>query len=218
MKKLAVLGAGTGIVLLCLSSCASPAKIGKAEIIEHQGTKIGKDVPPWVNAMINGNSGEISRALGISERRNKVWTQIGTGADLETLRIETELSVKAFIASSISETIDLRATKRLNDIQSVSEKEKTNTLDTITRSFSTVTFRGLERVGSYWIKTRTPLVSKPESIDDYAIRYDYYLVYTMPYDRLERQIAEVMKANSHFRRNKIPKKDAARRRRLPRAS
>jgi outer membrane murein-binding lipoprotein Lpp len=191
-KAAAIFGAA-----LLLAGCASTQTESnledisndvKTQIIEHQGTAWGTDVPSWVSAVQSAsNQKALSKALGITDK--KIWVLQKSGSNLDFLQTWVDqVDARAEIASSIKQTVGDAVRAELTGESSSSDAEIEKTVQRYSERVSAVTLAGLEKEQSFWTKTRRQEVDS----DEYKIQYNYLVIYSMDEDLFEKQLKAAM--------------------------
>lgn len=186
------------IVELALVSCASAAKKPKVKspapvTLDWQGRDAGIDIPDWTKAVAENNKRKIVKELDLDDYQ--VWVFNARGPDLQFLETWTDkVELQSNVAQSISTEIGRATQAAMQAEQSLSETQINQTITDITTVLSNVRVNGLERFGSFWIKTGIPKpgVKKVKTADDYDVTYSYYTVWGVPKDAFEKQLDVAM--------------------------
>lgn len=180
----------------CQKKEAVPQKaamsVRRSEVIDYQGAKVGKEIPVWVEAVVDGDNKIIAKELKLEGK--KLWVFSNNGSDLDFLKIWTDkVDIQSEVAQSISNEIGRQSVADIQASSDLDEVTKKKAINDTTMTLSNVRVNGLEKNAQYWIKTRTPKVDKPKTDDDYVVEYTYYVVYSMETDSFELQMKEALK-------------------------
>ena len=181
-------------LILSAASGAFAAKKAKVtqsrmlvEQMDWQGATTGREIPSWVDAVVDGNTSAIAKELKISEEENKIFVVLGQGPNLDFVKAWTDnVDVVAEVSQTMSRVVktDLQASMSSSDPASIQKA-----LDMADRVCSLVEVNGLEKKTQYWIQTRKAKVSKPKKDADYETPvYNYYVVYTMNKDTYDESV------------------------------
>ena len=198
MKKIKV-----ALVALMIAAIACPifaAKKGPApkmavnrpQIIDYQGQTLGKEIPSWVEVLVEGENAKVEKALGLSGLKTFIVEARGSNLDFlkswtDLVNIETEVAGQ--IERQVAQTV--QATMQGTDADEV---EVQKAIDMYAVSAKNVTINGLEKKASFWIKTQTvkPGLKKAKGPDDLIIEYTYYVVYCCDQKMFEKQMKAAM--------------------------
>lgn len=183
--------------LVLLSSCASNKlkgnepvmATGTPEIIDYPGIALGKKVPEWVMAIDEGENKKVAKALGV-DKKTKLVVITNKGNDLDFLKTwSDQVDARAEIASTIEQTIAQSVQSSFAGTDAAIQAKKRE-FNIYSAAMTNVTMNGLEKIASYWVKTRILKegVKKAKLDSDYIIEYTYYVVYGIDKDIFERQV------------------------------
>ena len=184
-------------VVLLLASCGTTREVvdvapATYERLDWQGRATGSPIPEWVLAVADNNKREVVRQLELSGYM--VWSFNASGEDLEFLENWTDkVELQSNVAQSVSSSIGRATQASLEAQQTIDDTVKDKTLTDVTTVLSNVRVNGLERIASYWIKTRSALTAKPAADTDWEIKYTYYSVWALKKDLYEQQIDAAIK-------------------------
>lgn len=196
MKKLLLTFLVIEMALTGLVWAAKKPKTSKATpvTLDWQGREAGlTEVPDWAKAVAENNKRKIVKEFDLSDYQ--VWVFNSRGSDLQFLETWTDkVELQSNVAQSISAEIGRATQAAMQAEQSISETQIDQTITDVTTVLSNVRVNGLERFGSYWIKSGIPKdgVKKVKSANDYDVTYSYYSVWAVPKDAFERQLNAAM--------------------------
>ena len=182
---------------LLLASCGTTRQVVDVapvtyERLDWQGRATGSPIPEWVLAVGDNNKREVVRQLELSGYM--VWSFNASGEDLEFLESWTDkVELQSNVAQSISSSIGRATQASLEAEQSIDDTVKDKTLTDVTTVLSNVRVNGLEKIASYWIKTRSALTAKPAADTDWEVKYTYYSVWAIKKELYEQQIDAAIK-------------------------
>ena len=180
-----------------LASCGTTREVVEVapatfERLDWQGRATGSPIPEWVLAVGDNNKREVVRQLELSGYM--VWSFNASGDDLEFLESWTDkVELQSNVAQSVSSSIGRATQASLEAQQSIDETVKDKTLTDVTTVLSNVRVNGLEKIASYWVKTRSALTAKPSSDTDWDVKYTYYSVWALKKELYEEQIDAAIK-------------------------
>ena len=192
LQLLAVVG-----TLAMLAACGTTREAVEVadvtyERLDWQGRATGSPIPEWVLAVGDNNKKEVIRQLELSGYM--VWSFNASGDDLEFLENWTDkVELQSNVAQSISSSIGRATQASLQAEQSIDETVKDKTLTDVTTVLSNVRVNGLEKIASYWVKTRSALTAKPAADTDWDVKYTYYSVWALKKELFEEQIDAAIK-------------------------
>ncbi|MGN0729901.1 hypothetical protein [Treponema sp.] len=168
---------------------------GAYERLDWQGRATGSGIPDWVVAVGDNNKREVVKKLDLDGYM--VWSFNSNGTDLEFLQNWTDkVELQSNVAQSISSSIGRATEASMKAEQSIDETQRNKALKDVTTVLSNVRVNGLEKIASYWIKSRSSNVKNPKSDSDYETKYTYYSVWALKTDLYEKQINAAMKGLS----------------------
>ena len=194
--KSIVKGISVALAVLALISCGTTREsvkvtTGAYERLDWQGRATGSEIPSWVLAVGDNNKRKIVKELDLDGYM--VWSFNSNGSDLEFLQNWTDkVELQSNVAQSISTSIGRATEASLEAEQNIDETTKKKTVKDVTTVLSNVRVNGLEKIASYWIKSRASTVAKPKSDSDYETKYTYYSVWAVKNDLYEKQIHAAM--------------------------
>jgi len=169
-------------------------KTGKRMIIDYQGATLGKEIPAWVEQLVEGQYSQkaLSKVMPDLEGK-KVFVTIGRGDNLDFVRNWVDLvDVETEVASSLERVAGKAVEAEMKGKSASTGKEASPTeieknLNMYRDSLVNVRFSGLERIASYW--TETQVFEDKKVTDDY---FEYYAVWAMDEKLYDRQLNEAM--------------------------
>lgn len=191
MKNI-VKGAAAALAVFTLISCGTTRETvkvttGAYERLDWQGRATGSEIPSWVLAVGDNNKRKVVKELDLDGYM--VWSFNASGSDLEFLQDWTDkVELQSNVAQSISASIGRATEASLEAEQNVDETTKKKVIKDVTTVLSNVRVNGLEKIASYWIKSRASTVAKPKSDSDYETKYTYYSVWAVKDNIYEKQI------------------------------
>ncbi|MBS7241248.1 hypothetical protein [Treponema sp.] len=183
MKLQKLIFAALTITVLGCTSISAKAKKVKAnknpvEQMDWQGASTGRDIPEWVDYVVDGDTAQIAKELKLPEDKWQLFVILGQGPNLDFVKAWTDnVDVIAEVAQALSRVVktDLQANMNSSDPAQINKA-----LDMADRVVSLVELNGLVKKNQYWIQTRTAKVKKPKKDKDYnPAVYNYYVVYAM---------------------------------------
>ncbi|MCQ2240087.1 hypothetical protein [Treponema sp.] len=171
-----------GILAVTVLGCSSTKNVKQnrnvVEQIDWQGAATGRDIPEWVDYVVDGDTSKIAKELKMPEDQWQLFVILGQGPNLDFVKAWTDnVDVIAEVSQTLSRVVktDLQASMQSSDPAQIEK-----TLNMADRVISLVELNGLVKKNQYWIQTRTAKVKKPKSDDDYnPAVYNYYVVYAM---------------------------------------
>ena len=182
--------------VIALASCGTTKETvkvvtGAYERLDWQGRATGAEVPNWVVAVGDNNKRQIVKELDLDGYM--VWTFNSNGPDLDFLQNWTDkVDLQSNVAQSISTSIGRATEASLKAEQSIDATKSDKALKDVTTVLSNVRVNGLEKIASYWIKSRFSESAKPKADSDYKTMYTYYSVWALKSDLYQRQINAAM--------------------------
>lgn len=173
---------------------SATVKTGKRIIADYQGATLGKEIPLWVEQLVEGQYSQqvLSKSMPGLENK-KVFVTIGRGDNLEFVRTWNDL---VDIETEVAGTLERVAGKTVEAEMKGNSSAKGNrtdsaelerTLNMYRASLVNVRLSGLERIASYWLEIQ--VLEKKKVVSDY---YEYYSVWAMDENLFERQLEEAM--------------------------
>jgi hypothetical protein len=153
--------------------------------VDYQGAVTGSEIPAWVQAAIDFDTVSLQK---LPEFEGKVAVvDYGVGQNLELLRsMVNNFNIQASVARRISNYVEANfGGEQLGDKDSA---ENRSFVEEVVATFSRVTISGLAREKEYWVKLRT--IDRDKKTD--SEQYYYYVLYSIPEQILNEQIARAM--------------------------
>ena len=206
MKKL-IYTVTLTLAFLALSSCtttkvagsgikgkSASVKTGKRVIVDYQGATLGKEIPEWVELLVEGQySQPVLKTVMPNLENKKVFVTMGRGDNLDFVQtwtdlvdIETEVagSLERVAGKAVEAEMRGKASAKGKDIDST---ELERIINMYRASLVNVRFSGLERIASYWLETEVMDGKKVQN--DY---FEYYAVWAMDENLFEKQLKSAM--------------------------
>ena len=196
MKKIKILVIATMIMTL-FSTSLYAAKKPKAtklpiEQMDWQGRTTGRDIPEWVDYVVDGDTHGVAKELKIDEKKYKIFVVSEQGKNLQFVKDWAEtVGVNAKVQRTMSSVVS----SNLNANSGGSEDEYKRNMETATKLCGLVSLSGLEQKNQYWIKTRLGKTTKAKTdraSDWEEPVYTYYLVYIMSLEDYNNAVAKAM--------------------------
>ena len=209
MKKIVLLGAAA-VCALVLAGCGTTDKVkgsgikgdaakvqtGKRVMVDYQGATLGKEVPKWMELLVEGQYSQpvLSKVMPGLEGK-KVFVTTGRGDNLDFVRTWSDLvDIETEVAGTLERVAAKAVQASLAGSSSATGKdmEPTNverTVDMYRTSLVNVRLSGLERIASYW--TEIQVMDKKTVTADY---YEYYAVWAMDEKLFNQQLGEALKS------------------------
>jgi hypothetical protein len=153
--------------------------------VDYQGAVTGSEIPAWVQAAIDFDTASLQK---LPELEGKVAiVDYGVGQNLELLRsMVNNFNVQASVARRISNYVEASfGGEQLGDKNS---QENRRFVDEVVATFSRIEINGLAREKEYWVKLRT--IDRGRRTE--SEQYYYYVLYSIPEQLLNEQIARAM--------------------------
>lgn len=169
-------------------------KTSKNVIVDYQGALLGKEIPLWVEQLVEGQYSQkvLSKSMpGLDGK--KVFVTIGRGDNLDFVRtwsdlvdIETEVAgtLERVAGKAVEAEMKGEASAQGNEAQTA---EIERSINMYRASLVNVRFSGLERIASYWIQVES--TDKNKVISNF---FEYYSVWAMDEKLFEKQLKEAM--------------------------
>ncbi|MDR2177320.1 MAG: hypothetical protein LBP20_04665 [Treponema sp.] len=153
--------------------------------VDYQGAVTGAEIPAWVQAAIDFDTDSLQRLPGFEGKIAVV--DYGTGQNLELVRsLVNNFNIQASVARRISNYVEANfGGEQLGDKNTA---ENRSFVEEVVATFSRVTISGLAREKEYWVKLRTIDRAKKTESEQYY----YYVLYSIPEQLLNEQIARAM--------------------------
>jgi hypothetical protein len=186
-----------------LASCAGSAKAPTGSIegtgteaprssneierirVDYQGAVTGSEIPAWVQAAIDFDTAALQKLPGLEDKVAIV--DYGVGQNLELLRsLVNNFNVQGSVARRISNYVEANfGGEQLGDKNTA---ENRSFVEEVVATFSRVEINGLAKEKEYWVKLRTIDRGKKTESEQYY----YYVLYSIPEQLLNEQIARAM--------------------------
>jgi hypothetical protein len=153
--------------------------------VDYQGAVTGSEIPAWVQSAIDFDTDSLQK---LPEFEGKVViVDYGVGQNLELLRsLVNNFNVQGTVARRISNYVEANfGGEQLGDKNTA---ENRSFVEEIIATFSRVEINGLAREKEYWVKLRTIDRGKRTETEQYY----YYVLYSIPEQILNDQIARAM--------------------------
>ena len=171
---------------------APKVKMPIVDIIDYQGSSLGREIPEWVAAVAEGNYSEeyLSTVMpGISDKKTFVVLARGDNleytkqwADLVDVEVQVGDEMQRIVGKAVSAAQKGRL-KQTGDTRDPTALEQE--LNMYKQAVSAVELNGLTKIASYWIQ------NKPRAKDS-APYYEYYAVWGMSKKLYDVQINNAM--------------------------
>lgn len=177
----------------CASTFAKEAKVkGKIEVqrLDWQGATTGRDIPEWVDYVVDGDSSTVAKELKIDPKQYKVFVVSGRGPNLEFIKTWTD---NVDVVSEVSQTLSRVVSNDIRANSKGSEADLQRDIDTGLKVCNLIHLSGLEKKNQYWIKTRTAKkigAKKDKDFEDPV--YTYYVVYVMSLEAYNDAVSKAM--------------------------
>ena len=169
-------------------------KTGKRVIVDYQGATLGKEIPEWVELLVEGQySQPVLKNVMPNLEDKKVFVTMGRGDNLEFVQtwsdlvdIETEVAgtLERVAGKAVEAEMKGRASAKGKDVDAT---EMERLINMYRASLVNVRFSGLERIAGYWLETQ--VLEGKNIIDDY---YEYYAVWAMDEKLYDKQLKSAM--------------------------
>lgn len=167
---------------------------GKRIIVDYQGATLGKEIPLWVDQIVEGQYSQkvLAKTMPGLEGK-KIFVTIGRGDSLDFVRTWSDLvDIETEVAGTLERVAGkaVEAEMKGNSSESGNKIESTEierSINMYRASLVNVRLSGLERIASYWLEIQA--LDKGKVSSDY---YEYYSVWAMDENLFERQLKEAM--------------------------
>lgn len=166
---------------------------GRPEIFDWQGQALGRELPEWVNCAVDGDKTGVKKALKL-ERDMQLFLISRAGDNLDFLKTwADQADARAEVSSSLKTTI-AQTVQTVLRAQNVDSETVTRKADLYSAQASNITLNGLQKINSYWIKTRRLKtgVKKAKSDSDYEYKTTYMVVFGIDADVYGKQLKAAM--------------------------
>jgi hypothetical protein len=153
--------------------------------VDYQGAVTGSEIPAWVQSAIDFDTDSLQKLPGFEGKI--VIVDYGVGQNLELLRsLVNNFNVQGTVARRISNYVEASfGGEQLGDKNTA---ENRSFVEEVVAAFSRVEINGLAREKEYWVKLRT--IDRGRRTEDE--QYYYYVLYSIPEQLLNEQIARAM--------------------------
>ncbi|MCR4791090.1 MAG: hypothetical protein K5839_08465 [Treponemataceae bacterium] len=190
MKKLRIAIIALMIALIAMPVFAKATKkVNRPVIIDYQGATLDKEIPHWVEVLVEGDNAKVEKELDLHDVKSFIVEN--RGPELTMLKSWTDLvSVESEVAGQIERQVAQSVQATMEGQQNVTEAEIQQAISLYSGSLKNVTINNLEKKASFWIKTQAvkPGLKKAKRPEDYIVEYTYYVVYVCPMKDFQRQI------------------------------
>ena len=173
---------------------SASVKTGKRVIVDYQGATLGKEIPEWVELLVEGQYSQpvLQKAMPNLENK-KVFVTMGRGDNLEFVQtwsdlvdIETEVAgtLERVAGKAVESEMKGRASAKGKEVDAT---EMERLINMYRASLVNVRFSGLERIAGYWIETE--VMDGKTVTNDY---YEYYAVWAMDEQLYDKQLKAAM--------------------------
>ena len=197
MKKIKILVITAMVMTLFSTSLYAATKKPKAtklpiEQMDWQGRTTGRDIPEWVDYVVDGDVHQVAKKLDIDEKKYKIFVVSEQGKNLQFVKDWAEtVGVNAQVQRTMSSVVS----SHLNANAGGGEEDYKRNQDTATKLCGLVSLSGLEKKNQYWIQTRMGKTTKAKTdraSDWQDPVYTYYLVYVMSLEEYNNAVAKAM--------------------------
>ncbi|MDR3173934.1 MAG: hypothetical protein LBU19_06775 [Treponema sp.] len=153
--------------------------------VDYQGAVTGSEIPAWVQAAIDFDTVSLQKLPGLEGKIAVV--DYGVGQNLELLRsMVNNFNIQASVSRRISNYVEANfGGEQLGDKNTA---ENRSFVEEVVSTFSQVRISGLAKEKEYWVKLRTIDRGKKTESEQYY----YYVLYSIPEQALNEQIARAM--------------------------
>ena len=197
MKKIKILVITAMVMTLASTSLyAKKPKVQNDKLtiqrLDWQGSTTGRDIPEWVDYVVDGDVHQVAKKLDIDEKKYKIFVVTEHGKNLQFVKDWAEtVGVNAQVQRTMSSVVS----SHLNANASGGEEDYKRNQDTATKLCGLVSLSGLEKKNQYWIQTRKAKTTKAKTdraADWEDPVYTYYLVYVMGLDEYNNAVSKAM--------------------------
>ena len=202
MKKL-IYGITVFFAFVVLSGCtttkvagsgmkgkSASVKTGKRVIVDYQGATLGKEIPKWVELLVEGQySQPVLKTVMPNLENKKVFVTMGRGDNLDFVQTWSDLvDIETEVAGTLERVAGKAVEAEMKGKASAKGKEVDSTeleriINMYRASLVNVRFSGLERIASYWLETQ--VIDGKNIQDDY---FEYYAVWAMDENLFDKQL------------------------------
>lgn len=188
--------------LLCAVSCRSAEPQARSlegsvesEVLEHKGSSLGiNQLPVWVETYIETGISGIERLTDY----DGMYCFVGeaSGTNLEAVRSWAEsFDAAREIAAAVSSRVESLFSGAANGSP---DGVYGTYFEDVVRTSASASYSGVRKTNDWWIRTRT---YDADDADTYTDSYHAFVLYVVPKDVLNEQVAAVM--------NRVAQEDAA---------
>jgi hypothetical protein len=153
--------------------------------VDYQGAVTGSEIPAWVQAAIDFDTQSLQNLPGFEGKVAVV--DYGVGQNLELLRsMVNNFNIQASVARRISNYVEANFGGEL--LGDKNTPDNRSFVEEVVATFSRVEINGLAREREYWVKMRTIDRGRKSETEQYY----YYVLYSIPEQTLNEQIARAM--------------------------
>lgn len=167
--------------------------VNRPQVIDYQGATLGKEIPEWVDVLLEGNNAAVEKKLGLSGV--KTFIVEANGPNLDMLKSWTDLvNIETEVAGQIERQVAQTVQATMAGMEDAGEAEVQKAIDMYAVSAKNVTINGLEKKAQFWVETQQikPGLKKAKNPSDYIVRYTYYVVYCCDAKLFEKQMKAAM--------------------------
>lgn len=165
----------------------------RPEIFDWQGQALGREVPTWVEALVDGDKAAVKKQLKL-DKDMQLFLVSRDGDNLDFLKtwadqVDARAEVSASLKTTIAQTVQTELTAQNIDQETVQRKA-----DLYSAQATNITLSGLQKINSYWIKTRRlhTGLKKAQSDSDYDYKTTYMVVFGIDSDIYAKQLKAAM--------------------------
>lgn len=150
----------------------------KPEIFDYQGQALGREVPDWVNCIVDGDKAGVKKALKL-DKDMQLFLVSRDGQNLDFLKTwADQVDARSEVASSLKTTIAQTVQTELQ-AQNVDKETVERKADLYSAQATNISLSGLQKINSYWIQTRRLKtgLKKAKSDNDYEYKTTYMVVF-----------------------------------------
>lgn len=165
----------------------------RPEIFDWQGQALGREVPEWVGYAVDGDKAGVKKSLKL-DKDMQVFLVSRDGENLDFLKTwADQVDARAEVATSLKTTIAQTVQTALQ-AQNVDGETVQRKADLYSAQATNITLNGLQKVNSYWIKTRRLRtgVKKAKSDADYEFKTTYMVAFGIDTEVYKQQLAAAM--------------------------
>lgn len=183
MKTQVVKWIAAAVALAAMTGCVSTSPVKNevksgAQIIDWQGSELGRAVPEWVYAVNDSDKAAIAK---LPEMEGKIpFSVTGTGKERDLLKIWVDTNdASAELSKLIQENVTATAETGTRGNKDADDGAAKKMAQAITTVFSNTQFSGFAKERDFWTQVRRL---------DGETEYRYYVLYSIDRENLSRQI------------------------------